>query len=100
MTPPYDVDHFIRKFEAIPEEYWAMFSFVIEKRPECKCALGHLGCSDIREEEQNAEVDALRKIIPLAAIVSINDNDNDFYTQTTPKQRVLQALRDIKDREK
>jgi hypothetical protein len=36
----YDVDYFIKKFEAIPEDKWIMGSFFFNSR---SCALGHCG---------------------------------------------------------
>jgi hypothetical protein len=101
MNPTYDVQYYIDKFEAIPEELWnADGSYVNKDNPECKCALGHCG-ADIR----NTNTDEIRALaglfryegIDLVDITGINDGTNPEYQQSTPKQRILAALNDVKN---
>lgn len=103
----YDVDYFIKKFQAIPEGKWAERFFDIDDK---YCANGHCG---MRE----ANCDETHEAIALAAILSplkkdhwetfggdpiyevtanINDGETLEYPQPTPKQRILAALHDIK----
>lgn len=91
----YDVDYFIKKFEAIPEELWIMcYAFIDGK---C-CALGHCG---VRENNSSyTETDESSAISSLfgsrTMVWKINDGADYKYRQPTPKQRILAALYDIK----
>lgn len=109
----YDVNYFINKFEAIPEEKWLPNQF--------GCAYTHCGQYG---EGYKDEAPALSKLFetlhPLSKnqikrdiegsryhgwswlVAVINDNNcmNDTpYKQPTPKQRILAALYDIRDSE-
>lgn len=90
----YDVDYFIKKFEAIPENLWFTGNFC-DKTGKKKCALGHC-------EECNEDV-ALHRLFPNpcgdgSSIIAIINDGKDFrYVQKTPKKRVLAALYDIKN---
>lgn len=85
----YTVDYFIKKFSAIPENMWIVGSFGSPGRP--RCALGH--CLD-----NTKEVESLQNLMKNFACyaTSINDNKDSKYQQSTPKQRILAALYDIK----
>lgn len=107
----YDVDYFINKFEAIPEDRWCMNEFRIGS---AKCANGHCGLTD--EFQVTVESLALREMflkLPIHYLGSgykvdgaggkysinaamINDGRVEEYRQPTPKQRILAALQDIK----
>lgn len=89
ITKNYDVDYFIEKFKAIPEELWCVGKFQIEER--C-CALGH--CEE-RKRIITEESKSLR-IITKNLTSFINDGVHGKYRQSTPKQRILAALEDIK----
>lgn len=112
----YTVDYFIEKFEAIPEEKWTTGELVREGG--CMCVLGHCGLSDPVKDYVNptAEALALGNILlqhdrikartredisegpAIEACWQLNDSGHDIYgfTEPTPKQRILAALRDIK----
>jgi hypothetical protein len=103
----YDVDYFIAKFEAIPEEMWITEDLWTENG--C-CALGHCGARRLSEVEDLPEAAALVSIFKphisrynndmcddTEAVWCVNDQKGiNGYNQPTPKQRILAALRDIK----
>lgn len=89
----YDVDYFIKKFEAIPEERWCTGYYHKEDRTKF-CALGH--CGRFVSDADSIESLALRRVFHPAVVSIINDNGNIRYSQATPKQRILAALYDIK----
>lgn len=95
MTPPYTVDYFIQKFEAIPEEKWT--TQVYRDGDSC-CVLGHCGVYNVYTDEANA----LSKIILdnlHRSVADINDGFSSTFTQPTPKARILAALRDIQKKQ-
>jgi hypothetical protein len=90
----YNIDYFIERFKAIPDEKWTVNER--EDRLGRRCAHGHcydgkldvgLGC--LRE-------DALSKIcmkgLKVDGIGYINNGSDARFTQPTPKERVLAAL--------
>lgn len=85
MSTKYDVDYFIQKFEAIPEENWCVGEYHGDN--DTHCALGH--CDDDIDRQP------LRQLFANGC-AKINDGHNLRYQQSTPKQRILAALRDIK----
>lgn len=95
----YTIDHFIKKFEAIPEENWTTGKFINASGQ--KCALGHCMVDD---KLLSPEFHALREIFCSDKFVigtnigDINDGNDDLFQQSTPKQRVLAALNDVKKR--
>lgn len=100
----YDVNYFIKKFEAIPEDLWITGLYYSRDRSGF-CALGHCGVTEIdRTEEADALeslfISNLRDIqkvhIKVRLVASINDGLIDKYKQPTPKKRILAALYDIK----
>lgn len=97
----FTVDYFIKKFEAIPEEKWMVGEF---KDNEGRfCALGHCGqrmgmsCNEIPDESWT-----LRSLFAWTmnrfSVTNINDGKDYNYQQPTPKQRVLAALYDVKNK--
>lgn len=103
-TPPptYDVDHFIRKFEGIPEEKWCTGTLT---DPEGRsCAFGH--CGVLAEMlliddkwSQTPEAIALAGLLGGEwRVVDINDSHYQFCRG--PRARVLAALYDIKAKQK
>ena len=104
VSDGYDVDYFIEKFEAIPEELWLFDGeFVDANNKACRCALGHCGARSgyTGDTETTPESDALAKILSSDKnsyydVASINDFPSIKYPQRTPKQRILAALRDVK----
>lgn len=105
MNTIYDVDYFIRKFEAIPER-------LIGTSQPTGCAFGQCKTtiwSDGSQTEEGKALESLLIKIPnlVAAEWSrwdaydgtparINNGDICQYQQPTPKQRILAALYDIK----
>lgn len=87
----YDIDYFIRKFEAIPEEKWCTNQF---HNGNQSCALGHCGLNNGGDWTDEASV-LWYTILP-DGVTKINDGDHSEYAQDTPKQRILAALQDAK----
>ncbi len=102
MSTQYTVDHFIAKFEAIPDTLWTTVLYTSSGDPARHCALGH--CGIVCGSEQTEEAAALRALFTAAAapgddsfnVVLVNDCAHRRYQQPTPKARILAALRDIK----
>lgn len=101
----YDVDFFIRKFEAIPDEQWTVYAQMDSAGR--RCALGHCQPIDVlmRNGELCAEAQTLQNLfrasfgMPVSAINNAPSRCFEYvhdYEQPTPKARVLAALRDIK----
>ena len=108
MNAEYTVDHFLAKFEAIPEELWFVGGYFDMDNPEKRCALGH--CNQTPHKEDTKESIALEHLFDFAyfTVCSINDGAEPDPTWSprplknilalpTPKQRVLAALRHIKE---
>lgn len=111
MNTIYDVNFFINKFEAIPEENWYTGSYHNDEKTKF-CAAGlcgmkadfHTGLTP--EYVDLADILLSLKITPHAnssvfynsgaPIPMINDGETMQYQQPTPKQRILAALYDIK----
>jgi hypothetical protein len=108
METNYDVDYFIRKFEAIPESLWT-----VNTRHENgkRCALGWCYVTSAEAEASmlppyvdNEEDKALCALVmflheynsDIYGMGGINNGVYKSYQQSTPKQRVLAALQDIK----
>lgn len=101
----YNLDYFIKKFEEIPEEKWCVGSFR-NKQDQC-CALGHCGvkAGNMNDpEEAHALKILMYPYYPVIGIVAINDGLSygeptvDFTAYgSTPKQRILKALTEIKE---
>jgi hypothetical protein len=94
----YDVDYFIKKFEAIPENKWTTGAYMNNKGQSC--ALGHCGIHrsvPISQEPIELSNLFIRKLgISVLAV-------NDFKLikwGSTPKERILNALKEIKANEK
>src|ERR1043165_3578385 len=106
MSIVYDVDYFIAKFEAIPREKW-ITHFFWRDSDNCGCALGHCGWRINLADRYNrqthspvtAEGHALRALLP--EIMEINDGDGEYSELGNhPRDRVLQALYDVKLKQK
>lgn len=99
-TPNYNVDYFIAKFSAIPEERW-ITGVMTDKNKYC--ALGHCGAgnplagnADFNHTEESKALNKLFKANFNEPAWKINDSKDYGYPQSTPKQRILAALQDIK----
>jgi hypothetical protein len=88
----YDVDHFIRKYEPIPDDQWITGSY--RKDGKC-CALGFI--SDVL----GLEAEALRRLFRKvgAEVTSVNDEQCVKYQQATPKGRIMAVLYDVRNLE-
>lgn len=111
----YNVDYFIKKFEAIPEERWCTTFFNLGDR---SCANGHCGVMGTTMSQNSTdESRALQSVLSALFLTlktayekyiittpvlhseeaaRINDGIVAEYQQKTPKQRILAALYDIK----
>jgi hypothetical protein len=96
----YTVDYFIQKFEAIPEHKWYIGGHVDPNDETRCCAYGH--CGERRHKSITLESQALFELFfqfGLHDVSEINDRRECGYNQTTPKQRILSALYDIKNKQ-
>ncbi len=94
----YNINYFIRKFSAIPENKWTTFEY---GENDIHCVFGHCGMrkKDI-SIEGNAEAEAFVELFDAKVrIVQINDGYNCHYQQLTSKARILAALYDLKAEE-
>ena len=92
----YDIDYFIKKFEAIPEEKWHTKHFR-NKEGDKFCALGH--CNQRLASKHTEESQALYSIDERIAL--INDGKNLFKRiGKTPKERVINHLKKLKSLDK
>jgi hypothetical protein len=98
----YDVDYFIQKFTAIPEESWNVgyHNYIDQAGRLTHCAMGH--CGNSLYKPSTPEASALWKLftdnINLNP-VQVNDGNSgisDLFPQSTPRQRILAALEMIK----
>lgn len=98
-----NADYFIKKFEAIPEENWCTGVYKLGDR--C-CVLGHCGFHTTEDDQglrtihaQAPEGIALSELFYTRDLSCsrVNDGEDDYYPQATPKARILAALRDIKE---
>lgn len=99
----YTVDYFIDKFEKIPEDRWCVGTF-LDDDGRC-CVNGHLGTrynpdNDIEVLKEMAAFSRLFRLFGIGTAVWVNDRKSVQYPQSTPKQRILAALRDIKAAQK
>lgn len=93
-TINYNIDYFIKKFEAIPEQNWCIKA--VRKDHQC-CVMGH--CLQ-KGEFTSEELLSLGKVFgSLSLAMNINNGDSSNYKQSTPKQRILAALYDLKAKE-
>jgi len=92
----YDVNYFIKKFEAIPDELWFIGDFVDPVNGSAKCAFGHCGMTNSIGMNSCNEGAALHRLTKKYMVADINDGLDPNYRQPTPKQRILAALYDIK----
>jgi hypothetical protein len=106
-----DVQYFINKFEAIPEEEWTVGTQ--QDKSGRRCAYGH--CMPVKEKSRGCmaysgygheteEGVALKHLFSsfftwIDSVPTVNNGSSSSYRQPTPKQRILAALRDIQSHE-
>ena len=86
----YTVDYFIEKFEKIPDEKWVVGDFGFNGT---HCAFGH--CGMVNANECTSESKALMSIFGNVSIV--RTNDGSIGIGNTPKERILNKLKEIKE---
>ena len=93
----YTVDYFIKKFEAIPGRKFITgeISNNLPGESESRCAMGW--CMD-ENLKNTSESDAFVQLFHSNGIAGYRVNNGEYqdYQQSTPKQRILAALYDIK----
>lgn len=91
----YTVDYFIEKFEAIPEDNWITGKYY---DPEIGCcALGWCGEKNFEETvESNSLTNLLKGWVAEINDGTLHGQHIKYRKFTTPKQRILAALNDIK----
>ena len=89
----YDAKHFIKKFEAIPENKWIVNSFGNNKK---HCARGHCGARSgfVTTDEDLALQNLIYKWFNPCCVITINDCELSLGSH--PKERILNALYNIK----
>lgn len=114
----YNVDYFIQKFEAIPENKWCVGSLIkAVNGVVANCANYFCGVREgntgkyVMTDESAALARILRQhylfnptyrniLTDFSVIYYINDGISDFYTwnnEGTPKYRILRALKEVKE---
>ncbi len=71
-TPTYDIDYFIEKFSAIPDDKWGKYN--LRNNAGQRCALGHCGVKSL-DEDPDEEVIRLGKILKPFYKNSLKFND-------------------------
>jgi len=95
----YDVNYFIKKFEAIPEEKWCRGYLTDPFDSEKHCALGHCGNICDKHSREPAALNSLFRKYELM-VTLVNDlNYIKLFKSPTPKGRILAALYYIKSKE-
>lgn len=101
----YNVDYYIKKFEAISEDLWCVWTQFDDQGRSC--AFGH--CNGRRAYIDDPEYKGLQDLSlrishhllltgqqQAHVIADINNGEIKEYQQATPKQRVLAVLYDLK----
>lgn len=84
----YDVNYFINKFSAIPEERWTVRNYILGNK---RCALGHCGMGIIFTSREALALIALFKSKLDVRVSWVNDGKYASLGRT-PKERILNAL--------
>lgn len=105
----YDVDYFIKKFEAIPEGMWICGDFSDGNGRHCAqgfCGMNNKNAATVWNADSSSEVPLhLREAYYLInlfdtyigdPVAAVNNGYAYQYPQTSAKQRMLAALYDIK----
>lgn len=90
-----DAESFIELFTPIPEEMWCTEKFM-DDHGRC-CAEGHCGSTNNNTSELGTKL-CLLFFYCNETLWQVNDGTDSRYQQPTPKQRVLAALNDIKNK--
>lgn len=104
METIYNVDYFIKKFQVIPEDKWAVGTRANEMGARCALGWCYPTHQAAKESENGTTIDdspedkALCKLFNrfrLWPAMVNNGIEDQPYKQPTPKQRILAALYDI-----
>lgn len=92
----FNVDYFIEKFSNIPEDKWAESGY---QNGDKFCALGH--CGEIVSDSPTEESIALQNLFTKydLRVSLVNDGEYSKYEGKSPKQRIIDVLKYIKQRE-
>lgn len=100
MSQQFNAQFFINFFGAIPGKDWCSGNLVDGQGR--KCAYGHL-TPELSMEEINPELENEFNKLGIENgidnFAAINNGKNPNYQQPTEKQRILAALRDIRNKE-
>lgn len=99
MKPNFDIDYFIAKFEAIPDERWTVGRLTDDEGRHC--ALGHCGDFYPHPISESWTLQKIFKNGPGCADV-VELNDGTQYTggielPDTPKARIVTWLKALKE---
>jgi hypothetical protein len=104
MKTNYDIDYFISKFSAIPDERWAILEFG-QFLDGPHCALGHCGQrSLIPDADGLADTHEAQSLLVLfrdngiGSVAAVNDGMDMRFDAWNAKTRILRALHFIKAR--
>lgn len=108
MSNQYTPDYFLEVFEKTKDSEWCVGEY--ENIDGQHCALGHCGAfayDNGRDEIHTPESHALMMLFATANLMGdhitrvcdINDMRSDTFPQDTPKQRIIAALRYIKEKQ-
>lgn len=98
----YDVDFYIKFFSGIPEDKWAEFERVTSDGRRCAhghCSTSHDNFVSTTTPREKGLCDIAIKHLHRYGIAQINNGCHSDYVQSTPKQRVIAFLNDVKDKE-
>lgn len=93
----YDIDYFIKKFEAILEHKWHVGDFSKEEGTSF-CALGHCGMRNGFKDLTNEALELNNMFLDLnTSVGNVNDDFEECATQygKHPKTRILNFLKMI-----
>lgn len=99
--PKFDIDYYLTKFAAIPDDQWCIGEFTASTGEEAHCAFGHCGCTANNDStEEGDTLDRLFRDHGLL-VTAVNDADGTkwagpFRDLPTPKARMLAALESFK----
>lgn len=95
MKTEYTKEYFIAKFEAIPDELWCTNTYTSLTNPNCHCAFGHCGFTNYNTDSDEGL--ALRDLFLKnnMGVPDVNDGDDEDIQGSTPKERILNALKSI-----
>lgn len=92
METKYTLEYYIEKLSKIPDTSWCAMTF---KVGDTYCALGHCGAvKSVNDTEESRVLHSMCEWIG-----DINDNYDNRYSKlgTTPKERVINYLKSLRD---